>query len=180
MAVWEDLNKYLPTGGGKRVIAWFHDESVFYANDRQKKGWYHKNASTKPYTKGEDMSLMIADFVSAHIGWLSSPDGKKSAWRLFKPGKTRDGYFSNEDIIEEANEAIVIFQEYYPNFDHLSSMTMRLLTSSMPTMLYPLERCWKMFLNLGQIGVLKYSNAIRLLEKLSTVLMDQKKRPRLW
>jgi hypothetical protein len=64
-------------GGGKRVIAWFHDESVFYAHDWWKKGWYHKDASAKPYTKGEGASLMIADFVSADFGWLSSSDRKQ-------------------------------------------------------------------------------------------------------
>lgn len=38
MATWDkDHNEYLPTGAGKRVIAWFHDESVFYAHDRRKK-----------------------------------------------------------------------------------------------------------------------------------------------
>ena len=65
MAVWDkDMKEHLPSGEGKRVIAWFHDESVFYAHDRQKKGWYHKDASAKPYAKGEGASLMIADFES--------------------------------------------------------------------------------------------------------------------
>jgi hypothetical protein len=123
MAVWDkDLKEHLPSGEGKRVIAWFHDESVFYAHDRRKKGWYHKDASAKPYTKGEGASLMIADFVSADFGWLTSPDGKRSARRLFKPGKNRDGYFSNEDIIEQADEAINILT---PNLIMFSSTTMR-------------------------------------------------------
>ena len=80
MVAWDkNLMEHLPTGGGKRVIAWFHDESVCYAHDQQKKGWYHKSASTKPYAKDEGASLMIANFVSADFGWLSSPDGKQSA-----------------------------------------------------------------------------------------------------
>ena len=120
MAVWDkDLKEHLPSGERKRVIAWFHDESVFYAHDRRKKGWYHKDASAKPYAKGEGASLMIADFVSADFGWLTSPDGKRSAHRLFKPGKNHDGYFSNEDIIAQADEAIDILREYYPEFDHV-------------------------------------------------------------
>jgi hypothetical protein len=36
----KDFTEHLPMGGEKRVIAWFHDESVFYAHDWQKKGWY--------------------------------------------------------------------------------------------------------------------------------------------
>ena len=120
MATWDkDLKENLPSGEGKRVIAWFHDESVFYAHDRRKKGWYHKDASAKPYAKGEGASLMIADFVSADFGWLASPDGKRSARRLFKPGKNHDGYFSNEDIIAQADEAMNILLEYYPEFEHV-------------------------------------------------------------
>ena len=80
MAVWDkDLQEHLPTGGEKRVIAWFHNESVFYAHDRWKNGWYHKDSGAKPYTKGEGPSLMITDFVSADFGWLSSPDQGRSA-----------------------------------------------------------------------------------------------------
>ena len=120
MVVWDkDLKEHLPSREGKRVIAWFHNESVFYAHDRRKKGWYHKDASVKPYTKGEGASLMIANFISADFGWLTSPDGKRSARRLFKPGKNHDGYFSNEDIIEQADEAIDILKECYPEFDHV-------------------------------------------------------------
>jgi hypothetical protein len=107
-----------PRNPGRRAITWFHDESVFYAHDRRKKGWYHKDAPARPYTKGEGASLMIADFVSADFGWLKSPDGKKSARRTFKPGKNCDGYFSNEDIQEQANLAMDILLEYYPQFDH--------------------------------------------------------------
>src|SRR6266446_2386202 len=67
---------------GLHVITWFHNESIFYVHDRRMKGWYHKDAPAKPYKKGEGASLMIADFVSADFGWLSSPDGKRSARRL--------------------------------------------------------------------------------------------------
>jgi hypothetical protein len=54
MAVWDkDLTEHLPSGEGKRVIVWFHNESVFYAHDQQKKEWYHKDTSAKPCAKGE-------------------------------------------------------------------------------------------------------------------------------
>jgi hypothetical protein len=104
---------------GRRVIAWFHDESIFYANDRRKKGWYHKDAPAKPYAKGEGASLMIADFLSADFGWLCSPDGKQSARRVMKPGKNRDGYFTNEDIQEQACDAMGILKECYPEYEHI-------------------------------------------------------------
>jgi hypothetical protein len=120
MATWDErLVESAPAGPGRRVITWFHDESVFYAHDRRRKGWYLKDAPAKPYAKGEGASLMVADFVSADFGWLRSPDGKQSARRLFKPGKNRDGYFSNEDIQAQAQDAMDILTEYYPQFDHV-------------------------------------------------------------
>ncbi|KAJ7165269.1 hypothetical protein C8R46DRAFT_865640, partial [Mycena filopes] len=64
---------------GKRVVIWYHDESIFYAHDRHRKSWRHKDASVKPYKKGEGASLMVADFVSADFGWLVGPKTKRSA-----------------------------------------------------------------------------------------------------
>lgn len=113
------LPEFGPKMPGLRVIAWFHDESIFYAHDRRKQGWFHKDAAAKPYRKGEGASLMIADFISADFGWLRSPDGRRSARRVMKPGKNKDGYFSNEDIIKQAEEAISILKEYYPQFEHV-------------------------------------------------------------
>ncbi|KAJ7720590.1 hypothetical protein DFH07DRAFT_712612, partial [Mycena maculata] len=64
---------------GKRVVIWYHDESIFYAHDRHRKSWRHKDASIKPHKKGEGVSLMVADFVSADFGWLVGPQTKRSA-----------------------------------------------------------------------------------------------------
>jgi len=91
----DNLQEYGPLIQGHPVIAWFHDESIFYAHDQRKKGWYHKDTPAKPYAKGEAMSLMIADFVSANFRWLLSKDGKRSAWRVMKPRKNKDSDFTN-------------------------------------------------------------------------------------
>ncbi|KAJ3714411.1 hypothetical protein C8R42DRAFT_747670, partial [Lentinula raphanica] len=55
---------------GHRVVVWFHDESIFYANDRRIACWVFEAASPTPYAKGEGVSLIVADFVSADYGWL--------------------------------------------------------------------------------------------------------------
>jgi hypothetical protein len=104
---------------GRRVIAWFHDESIFYAHDRRKKSWRHKDASATPYQKGDGPSLMIADYVSADFGWLTSLDGKNSAQKIMKPGKNRDGYMTHDDIEVQAELAMDVVSEAYPNFDHI-------------------------------------------------------------
>jgi len=35
------------------------------------------------------------------------------------PGKNKDGYFTNVDICEQANKAMAILQEFYPQYEHL-------------------------------------------------------------
>ncbi|THU82238.1 hypothetical protein K435DRAFT_823274 [Dendrothele bispora CBS 962.96] len=62
--VWEREKVFIPRVkqcNGKRVVLWFHDESIFYAHDRRRHAWYHKDGPIKPYKKGEGVSLMIAD-----------------------------------------------------------------------------------------------------------------------
>ena len=101
----ENLPIYGPHSAGQQVVVWFHDNTMFYANDCQQKAWYHVDASAKPYTKG-DGALMVADFVSAEFGWLSFPDGGQTAHHIIKPGKNKDGYFTSDNIASQANEAI--------------------------------------------------------------------------
>jgi hypothetical protein len=62
---------------------------------------------------------MVADLVSADYGWLRSPDGKEEARVLFKAGKNREGYFTNDDILNQANRAMDILEKYYPDEDHV-------------------------------------------------------------
>ncbi|KAF8899844.1 hypothetical protein CPB85DRAFT_1166508, partial [Mucidula mucida] len=62
---------------------------------------------------------MIADFVSAEFGWLRSPDGTRSARKVIKPGKNREGYFTNKDILRQAKNAMDILDEFYPEYEHM-------------------------------------------------------------
>jgi hypothetical protein len=103
---------------GRRVIIWYHDETIFYAHDRRKVFWQHNDASAKPYAKGEGASLMIADFVSADFGYLVAPDGR-SARVILKPGKNRDGYFKNDEVLAQSNDAMDLVFELYPDFEHI-------------------------------------------------------------
>jgi hypothetical protein len=115
----DNMPEFGPRPEGRRIITWFHDESMFYANDRRRKVWRHKDATAKPYAKGEGVSMMVADYVCADFGWLQSPEGTRSARRILKPGKNREGYFTNEDIRAQAREAMDILAEFYPQFDHV-------------------------------------------------------------
>ncbi|KAE9389761.1 hypothetical protein BT96DRAFT_754884, partial [Gymnopus androsaceus JB14] len=102
-----------------RIVIWYHDESIFYAHDRRRRAWYHKDGPIKPYRKGEGLSLMIVDFVSAEFGWLGGPASGQSTHCIFCPGKNRDGYFTHEDVIQQAKDAMDILPEFGPDMEHI-------------------------------------------------------------
>ena len=62
---------------------------------------------------------MVADFISADYGWLTSPDGSEQARVLFKAGKAREGYFTNDDIIKHSAAAMDILEKGYPDEEHV-------------------------------------------------------------
>ena len=105
--------------GVEPVTPHFHDESIYYANDRRQAQWVHEDASPTPYAKGEGASMMTAQYFSPDHGYLRSPDGKEDSRVIFKPGKNRDGYFDNEDILAQATTAMDICERCYPNEKHV-------------------------------------------------------------
>ncbi|KAI1781774.1 hypothetical protein LXA43DRAFT_1105349 [Ganoderma leucocontextum] len=85
----------------------------------QRVRWVHKSEKAVPRKKGDGVSLMVADFVSAEYGWLRSPDGAESARVIFRPGVNRDGYFTHEDVLVHATTAMDILSRHYPNECHI-------------------------------------------------------------
>ncbi|KAF8834330.1 hypothetical protein BDN67DRAFT_1048611 [Paxillus ammoniavirescens] len=121
---WSSVNPDEQEGGqegeeGRRTVVWHHDKSTFYAHNCCKTCWVPKGEKVVPQQKGEGTSLMVADIVSADYGWLCSHDGKESARVLFRAGKGRDGYFTNDDIIAHAEKAMVILEKDYADEDHI-------------------------------------------------------------
>jgi hypothetical protein len=100
------------------IVVWYHNESMFYANDQRNVGWVHKDAKAIPWAKSEGPSLMVADFVSTDYGWLCFPDSSETACVLFKAGALWEGYFINEDILRHARCAINILEKHRPNKSH--------------------------------------------------------------
>jgi hypothetical protein len=96
----EDMAAGKPLPGDRKTVVWFHDESTFYTNNRRKKCWCHITEMVVPKPKGKGASLMAAHFMSADYGWLQSPDGKDMGRVLFKAGKNRKGYFTNENVLK--------------------------------------------------------------------------------
>jgi hypothetical protein len=61
--------------GEKPVIIWFHDESIFFANDRRLIRWVGDYEQATPFKKGDGSTVMVADFVCAEFGWLKGKNG---------------------------------------------------------------------------------------------------------
>ncbi|QRV73726.1 DDE family endonuclease [Ceratobasidium sp. AG-Ba] len=104
--------------GEKQVIVWFHDESIFYANDRRHVRWVYVGEHAIPFKKGEGRSIMIADSMCAEFGWLRGENGAMARVDL-SPGKSRDGYFTSELVIKQLRDAIKLAKEKYPAYEHV-------------------------------------------------------------
>ena len=116
------------------IVIWVHDESMFYANNQCILHWVHSSESAKPYAKGKGASQMVADFVSLDYGWLQEKNrwvptkklqgthkhcsSNGSARVMFKAGKNQDGYFTNNKILAQANWAMDILNNNYPDDEH--------------------------------------------------------------
>ncbi len=82
MQKWDKDGKEEPLNlppGAKRVVPWFDDESIYYANDRRHSQWVHEDSSPPPWTKGEGVSEMVGDLFSPDFGFLRSLDGMRAA-----------------------------------------------------------------------------------------------------
>ncbi|CAK5270275.1 unnamed protein product [Mycena citricolor] len=106
------------------VVIWRHDESTFYANDHRTICWVHETEGAKIKAKGEGVSLMIGRFVSLDYGWLKAktagPDGSMDdAEVALCPGKARDGYQTNEDILAQATRVMNTLDRDYPREKHV-------------------------------------------------------------
>ncbi|KIK72826.1 hypothetical protein PAXRUDRAFT_179854, partial [Paxillus rubicundulus Ve08.2h10] len=105
--------------GTRLVIAWRHDESTFYANERRHSGWVHVDVGADPQPKGEGESIMVSDFISPEYGWCRSPDAKESARVIFRAGKAWDGYYTCDDVLAQTSATMDLLQKHYPDSDHV-------------------------------------------------------------
>lgn len=105
--------------GAKPLTGWHYDETIFYAHDCCESQWVHKDTTPKPYAKGEGPSIMDINLVSPEYGFCCSPDGSERAQVIFKLGKACNGYFENNDILNQMMKAMDICEKFYPDDEHL-------------------------------------------------------------
>jgi hypothetical protein len=91
-----------------------HDESTFYANDGSRLLWQEDGKSTiRPKSLGS--SIMVSAFVCQCHGIMISENMK--SYVLFKAGRNRQGWFTNDDLIKQFNDAYPLFVKMHPNMD---------------------------------------------------------------
>ena len=103
-----------------------HDESTFYQNDQHQIYWGCPGQNVTPRPKGEDLTLMVSDFLTADWGPLCDNDRcvatgffssqsysllHSEAWIVFRAGKTRDSWFTADHLLAQVDDTINIFQE---------------------------------------------------------------------
>jgi hypothetical protein len=57
-------------------------------------------------------SLMISGFICACHGFMKL--GEKKSYCLFKAGKNRDGWFTNDDLITQIKDNMELFEHFHP------------------------------------------------------------------
>jgi hypothetical protein len=62
---------------------------------------------------------MIGDFVSADYGWLWLHDGLLSAHVELKLGKNCEGYFTNDEVLDQMTSAMDIVEFLFPDDQHV-------------------------------------------------------------
>ena len=94
----------------RRVVLVTHDEMIVHANDATKFFWQEHGSTKSIRPKSNGSSLMVSGFSCECHGFH---DGK--SWHKIKPGKNRDGYWTNADLVEQLKKVIPIFEAAHPN-----------------------------------------------------------------
>jgi hypothetical protein len=105
--------------GEKEVVLITHDECIIYSNDSTKLVWtIDGEGILRPKSNGR--SLHISGFACACHGFCRTDD--RSSYKIIKPGKNADGYWSNKDLIKQLNDEVFqLIEEFHPGKDLIFS-----------------------------------------------------------
>ena len=104
------FNRSTPLRKERPIIRVFHDESTFYANADQSFHWADERVQVLKQ-KSLGQALMVSDFIDEVNGYFRH-NGEEAREYLEHQS---EGYWKNEHMIEQANKAIKIFHNKYPN-----------------------------------------------------------------
>jgi len=115
-------------GGHFRLILVTHDELTFHQNNERKTHWAHSSTTATLKPKGNGQLLMVSDFLTVEWGHLchgnecvfslldsclclTHPNTHSKARILFKAGKNWEGYFGADQLHQQVDQAIDIFED---------------------------------------------------------------------
>lgn len=110
----------------KPLILVVHDESCFQSNDSGKTGWFDEDHRLiRP--KGSGKSLMVSAFLCECHGLLRlsedqmdhHPVEMHDSTQIIRPGSNNEGYWTNENLVNQTKKAMSIFKILHPNCDPL-------------------------------------------------------------
>lgn len=99
--------------GEKEAVLVTHDESTFYCNEGRRFFWL-ENGKKKLLPKSKGSSVMISGFCCQCHGFMSTADGAKT-YQLFKAGVSREGWFTNQHLVNQFNGCIDVLRYHHPN-----------------------------------------------------------------
>ena len=116
MGIWtgSEMNEFCsPCGLRERereVVLVTHDEMIVHANDATRYFWLERSSTKSIRPKSNGSSLMVSSGFSCQChdfhGGTSS--------HIMKPGKNRDGYWTNAMLVEQLERVIPIFEAAHP------------------------------------------------------------------
>lgn len=100
--------------GENEVVLITHDESTFYCNEGRRFFWL-ENGKKKLLPKSKGTSLMVSGFCCQCHGFMSLSTGK--SYQLFKAGTGREGWFTNQHLVDQFNCCLHVLKHYHPACD---------------------------------------------------------------
>lgn len=98
----------------KKTVLITHDESLFYSNEGVSVVWM-ENGKKKLKPKSNGLSIMVSAFVCDCHGIMIDDELNLKSYYSILPGKNRDGWFTNDDLIEQLNNCMPLFNKLHPN-----------------------------------------------------------------
>ena len=99
--------------GKKEAVLVTHDESTFDCNESRRYFWL-ENGKKKLLPKSKGSSIVISGFCCHCHSFVSLPDGSKS-YQLFKAGTSREGWFTNQHLVDQFHGCIDALRLYHPD-----------------------------------------------------------------
>ena len=100
--------------GEKEIVLITHNESTFYCNERRRFFWL-ENCKKKLLPKSKRASLIVSSFCCQCHGFMSLQTGK--SYQLFKAGTGREGWFTNQHLVDQFNSYLPVLRHFHPNCD---------------------------------------------------------------